>query len=237
MNGGDIETKSEIRARIHELEHVRDSLGLISMAQVDIIDKRLQELHRELGNAEEDVSAAIVRSHKAICEVKQMDEKDAYGNDPAIYYTLGVCGEAGEMANAIVKSLRNGNNRAKILEAVKSELPDVIIYSYVLAYVLGINLSGLVNEKVGIVIKRAYDGYYGGVMPVKIDVNGQIHEVPCGDISYEDVVVLAYPGTKLQALSMTFRKGINGQSGILTHGQKVKVIAGMSFHVIDTSNA
>ncbi len=75
---------------------------------------------------------------------------------------MGICGEAGELANNIVKSLRNGWDRDRILEAVKGELPDVIIYSYVLAYVLDIDLTSLVNEKVEIVINRANVGYYGG---------------------------------------------------------------------------
>ena len=65
------------------------------------------------------------------------------------------------MANAIVKASRNGADRAKVLEAVKSELPDVVIYSYVLAYVLDIDLSKLVNEKIEVVIQRANSGYYG----------------------------------------------------------------------------
>lgn len=160
MNGT-VETKSEIRARIHELEKMLDALGLTSMTHVQAVDQRLQELHRDLAGAEEDLSSSIIRSHKAICKVKQMDEKAAYGNDPAVYYTLGICGEAGEMANAIVKAQRNGADQAKVLEAVKSELPDVVIYSHVLAYVLGIDLSKLVNDKVEIVIKRANEGYYG----------------------------------------------------------------------------
>lgn len=162
MNGSE-ETKSEIRARIDEL------IGLVSMfsdltdtGKVEkVIGARMIELIAKLESAAEDVSASIIKSHKKICEVKKMEEKAAYGNDPAIYYTLGVCGEAGEMANKIVKSLRNGMNRASVLEAVKSELPDVIIYAYVLAYVLDIDLTRLVNEKVDVVINRANDGYYG----------------------------------------------------------------------------
>ena len=162
MNGA-VETKSEIRARIEELQKLKEEFWSQRTADVveETIDRRLKQLHAQLETAEEDLSSSIIRSHKAICKVKRMDEKAAYGNDPAMYYTLGICGEAGEMANAIVKASRNGANRAKVLEAVKSELPDVIVYSYVLAYVLDINLSALVNEKVEIVIERAISGYYG----------------------------------------------------------------------------
>lgn len=173
MNGL-VETKSEIRARINELEKVLDDMSPSSCAEEDVlavveasINKRIKQLHAQLENADEDLSASIIRSHKAICEVKRMGEKDAYGNDPAMYYTLGICGEAGEMANAIVKARRNGEDQAKVLEAVKSELPDVIVYSHVLAHVLDINLSKLVNDKVEIVIRRARDGYYGKPLEVK----------------------------------------------------------------------
>ena len=162
MNGT-VETKSEFRARIEELQKLKEEFWSSRTADVveETIEKRLKELRTQLEAAEEDLSSSIIRSHKAICKVKQMDEKAAYGNDPAMYYTLGICGEAGEMANAIVKASRNGADRAKVLEAVKSELPDVVIYSYVLAYVLDIDLSKLVNEKIEVVIQRANSGYYG----------------------------------------------------------------------------
>jgi len=176
MNGVH-ETKSEIRARIEELIRVRDEFIDDDMGDKgDIanycITNRIGELEKQLDLAEEDLSSSIIRSHKALCKAKMMDEKAAYGNDPAVYYTLGVCGEAGEMANAIVKSLRNGVARAPILDAVKSELPDVIIYSYVLAHVLDIDLSKLVNEKVEIVVQRAINGYYGDAL--SSDVPGSL---------------------------------------------------------------
>jgi NTP pyrophosphatase (non-canonical NTP hydrolase) len=165
MNGTK-ETKSEIRARIHELNQLLTSNEYMFDSNPSKLHKSIQRrvkvLKKELERAQEDLSASITESHKAICKVKKMGEKDAYGNDPAMYYTLGICGESGEMANAIVKARRNGSDQKKVLAAVCSELPDVIIYSYVLAYVLDIDLSKLVNEKVAIVIKRAIDGYYGG---------------------------------------------------------------------------
>lgn len=167
MNGL-VETKSEIRARIDELKAIVGvcdrSDGTMSGVGNDVpihVEKRIAELEKSLESADEDLSSSIIRSHKAICEAKRMGEKDAYGNDPAMYYTLGICGEAGEMANAIVKARRNGEDQARVLEAVKSELPDVIVYSHVLAHVLDINLSQLVNDKVEVVIQRARDGYYG----------------------------------------------------------------------------
>jgi NTP pyrophosphatase (non-canonical NTP hydrolase) len=162
MNGVH-ETKSEIRARLDEIQKIREEfLSRFTADRVEeTIERRYKELCDQLELADEDLSSSILRSHKAICKVKQMDEKAAYGNDPAIYYTLGICGEAGEMANAIVKSQRNGADAQKVLEAVKSELPDVVIYSFILAHVLDINLPSLVHEKVEIVIDRAIKGYYG----------------------------------------------------------------------------
>lgn len=163
MNGAH-ETKSEIRARIDELRRVRESFHstLLMSRMEDDVDRRIRELQDSLEAADEDLSASIIRSHKAICRAKSMGEKEAYGNDPAVYYTLGICGEAGEMANAVVKAQRNGQDMAKVVEAVKSELPDVVVYSFILAHVLDLNLPQMVAEKVEIVIQRANDGYYGG---------------------------------------------------------------------------
>ena len=93
-----------------------------------------------------------------------MKEDEAYGQDPAMYYTLAICGEAGEMGNKIVKALRNGNDPDGAKKAIISELPDIIIYSAVLAHVLKIDLTNLVNDKVNVVIKRAKNGYYGGAL-------------------------------------------------------------------------
>ena len=184
MNGVH-ETKSEIRARLDEIDRILGGAKALadgpvasfsdSTALHEVLRRaaeRRQELEAKLEAAEEDNSTSIIRSHKALCQAKQMDEKAAYGNDPALYYTLGVCGEAGEMANAIVKAMRNGSDREKMLVAIKSELPDVIIYSHVLAYVLDIDLSKLVNDKVEVVVKRAFEGYYGE--PLAKDVPGAL---------------------------------------------------------------
>lgn len=164
------ETKSEIRARIDELEQVRRALGpLLSGLEIDI-ENRIRGLREAETKAEEDLFRSVLQSHKVLCAIKEMEEDAAYGQDPAMYYTMGVCGEAGEMANKIVKALRNGNDPDAAKKAVVSELPDVIIYSAVLAYVLGIDLTKLVNEKVRVIVQRARDGYYGGPLS---KANGQ----------------------------------------------------------------
>lgn len=178
------ETKSEIRARIDELSSLWEALlphfreG--EPAAAEILDRRKGELHVALSGAEEDLFKSVLQSHKVLCTIKEMEENAAYGQDPAMYYTMGVCGEAGEMANKIVKALRNGNDPDAARRAVVSELPDVIIYSAVLAYVLDIDLTKLVNEKVGIIVQRARDGYYGGPLG---KTNGQAAGAAPGDSS------------------------------------------------------
>jgi NTP pyrophosphatase (non-canonical NTP hydrolase) len=129
------------------------------------INDRRDILNIKLEASAEDLFRSVVRSHEAVCAAKQMDERAAYGQDPAMYYTLAICGEAGEMGNKIVKALRNGNDPKAAKNAIMSELPDIFIYGAVLAYVLDIDLTRLVNEKVQIVIERADSGYYGGPLP------------------------------------------------------------------------
>lgn len=160
------ETKSEIRARLDEIEKTMVLLAREGDEEIsDGLLDRAQVLQVQLESAEEDLFKSVVQSHKVLCAYKEMEEDAAYGQDPAMYYTMGVCGEAGEMANKIVKALRNGNDPEAAKAAVESELPDVIIYSAVLAHVLGINLTKLVNDKVEIVVDRAKGGYYGGPLP------------------------------------------------------------------------
>lgn len=165
------ETKSEIRARIDELESILSLLYELSddnrLRMLGIIQFKIDNLKKSESEAQEDLFKSVMRSHEVICAVKEMDEKAAYGQNAAMYYTLAIAGESGELANKIVRSLKNGECIAELKEAVVSELPDVIIYSAVLAHVMDIDLTKEVNDKVKIVINRALNGYYGG--PIKKD--------------------------------------------------------------------
>jgi len=123
------------------------------------LEKEQSEEHQS--NINDDLIKLVLTSHDVICEVKKMGPKEAYGQDPIMYYSLAINGEAGEMANKIVKGHRNGYDEQKARQAVISELPDIIIYSIILAFVTDINLLELVRKKVKIVIDRARSGYYG----------------------------------------------------------------------------
>lgn len=163
-------TRQEVRARIAELERFYTlAFNDSPRGQGEYLAERVKELQVEAEAAPEDNLRSVVRSHVAICKAKGMGEKEAYGQDPALYYSAAISAEAGEQLNKIVRGLRNGNNPEVSKKAVISELPDVFIYGYVLAYVLDLDITKLVNEKVDVVIQRAIDGYYGGRLPGKGD--------------------------------------------------------------------
>jgi hypothetical protein len=74
-----------------------------------------------------------------------------------------------------------------------------------------------------------------GPKPVTIVVNGESHEVPKGEITFDELVGLAYPdqppGQNL-IYSITYRKGPHQKpKGILPEGGSVKVKDGMQFDV------
>ncbi len=162
------QSKSEIQARIEELEAVLEltQTGVDAVVRAHIMC-RIGELREDLDHAEEDISSAVLRSHVAVCKAKGMGEKDAYGQDPALYYSAAIAAEAGECLNKLIRGFRNGNDPEVSKKAVISELPDIVIYSHVLSHVLDLDLMKLVSEKAEVVIRRAEDGYYGGKLPMK----------------------------------------------------------------------
>lgn len=113
-------------------------------------------------NRPKNIKDVILSSHEAVCASKEMGENEAFGHHPAVYYSLAMCGECGELANNVVKAMRDGPEKMeKMKEAISSELQDVIIYAYILAETNGINIDEIVKEKVDVVISRAKNGYYG----------------------------------------------------------------------------
>jgi hypothetical protein len=154
------ETKSEINARIDELNNVFESADSDHLKAA--IKTRILALQELMKDAPDDIFNAVLKSHKIICEVKHMGLKEAYGQHPALYYGAGVAGEAGEMCNKIVKAIRNGDDYEVVKAAIVSELPDVIIYGSVLAYHYDIDLIKETSDKAQIVSNRAPQGHYGG---------------------------------------------------------------------------
>jgi len=167
------ETKSEIRARINELETIAVPLSRLLgdntavNALITTIDARITKLKKDESEAQEDLFLSVMKSHEVICAVKQMDEKAAYGQDPYLYYGAGIAAEAGELLNKIIKTIRKlpaitpDEYHDEMKRAVISELPDVIVYSAVLAQVSDVDITKEVNDKVKVVIQRALSGHYG----------------------------------------------------------------------------
>jgi len=158
IDTSNIKTKQQASAVISVLEQLNRSYD---------VESALSDVKKKFNDLPSSIEQSVIQSHMAICKAKNMKPNDAYGWDPSIYYSSAIAGEAGEMVNGIIKEMRKeGRNsptiKDRLIDAVKDELPDVIIYSYILAYILGIDLESIVQDKVKIVINRAEDGYYGG---------------------------------------------------------------------------
>ena len=152
--------KSEILAKIEELNDL-----IASGLPEDIstrVNQRVDDLMQKMKTANEDIMSAAISSHHVMCAIKNMKPNEAFGNDPFIYYALGLVGEAGELTGALLRAIRNGDTVEGKKTAVESELADCIIYAVILAYATGIDLVKIVNDKARIVEARARAGYYGG---------------------------------------------------------------------------
>ena len=87
---------------------------------------------------------------KQACSARQL-EWNKGGLDPSLEFrTIELCGEVGELANAIKKSLRLSMGMAGGLdnmENIKDELADVIICAVLLGTKLDLDLSEIVKNK------------------------------------------------------------------------------------------
>ena len=75
-----------------------------------------------------------------------------------LYPTLGLCGEAGEVAEKVKKNIRDG----KSLEGVGLELGDVLWYISALADDLGVTLEEIAQANVDKLQSRKDRGKIGG---------------------------------------------------------------------------
>ena len=85
------------------------------------------------------------------------------GSNP-IYPTLGLCGEAGEVADKVKKVLRDrdGVFDAEVREGLKLELGDVLWYVAQLASELGFDLNGIAAANLAKLASRAERNVIGG---------------------------------------------------------------------------
>lgn len=64
------------------------------------------------------------------------------------YTTLGLTGEAGELANKVKKVMRGDANREELIEGIKGEMGDVLWYLAALADDLGVELADIADENI-----------------------------------------------------------------------------------------
>jgi NTP pyrophosphatase (non-canonical NTP hydrolase) len=152
--------------KLSQLDEIED-LNVLKKA----LTSEIEALQYEMEDAPEDFMSHILESHRALCAVKNMGMKEAYGHDPFLYYTVAMAGEVGEICNKLVKGYRGGCNFKNAQEAVRTELPDAFIYGTILAYISDIDILDEINKKVEVVTKRAHEGYYGGPLNSEPDVS------------------------------------------------------------------
>lgn len=94
---------------------------------------------------------------------KQASETAIY-KDKLIYPTLGLAGEAGEIANKVKKILRDssGEMQEEVRQDLISELGDVLWYVAALATDLKTELSEVANKNIEKLNSRKNRGTIGG---------------------------------------------------------------------------
>jgi|TARA_B110000908_G_C9871278_1_gene278472 NTP pyrophosphatase (non-canonical NTP hydrolase) len=88
-----------------------------------------------------------------------------YPREQAIIYpTLGLTGEAGEVANKVKKIIRDGSNfkDEKLVSEIKAEIGDCLWYIAVLASDFGIKLSDIASANLEKLEKRKERGTIHG---------------------------------------------------------------------------
>lgn len=80
------------------------------------------------------------------------------------YATLGLAGEAGEIANKVKKIIRDqdGELSQEVKNKLGKELGDVLWYVSALATELGVNLSSVASDNIDKLFSRKERGVLGG---------------------------------------------------------------------------
>ena len=88
-----------------------------------------------------------------------------YPREQAIIYpTLGLTGEAGEVANKVKKIIRDGSDKTSedMVQALSSEIGDCLWYIAILADDVGVKLSDIANANLEKLFKRKEKGNLHG---------------------------------------------------------------------------
>ena len=88
-----------------------------------------------------------------------------YPREQAIIYpTLGLTGEAGEVANKVKKIIRDGTNKnnENLVQEISAEIGDCLWYISVLADDIGVKLSDIANSNIEKLANRQKKGTIHG---------------------------------------------------------------------------
>lgn len=84
-----------------------------------------------------------------------------------IYASMGLVGEAGELANKVKKIMRDDGNKEELISGIKSEMGDVLWYLAALADDLDIDLSDVASENIEKLKSRQLRGQMRGAGDVR----------------------------------------------------------------------
>lgn len=79
-----------------------------------------------------------------------------------VYATMGLVGEAGELANKVKKIMRGDPNREELLAGIKAEMGDVLWYLAALASDLEVDLADVATENIEKLQSRQQRGQQRG---------------------------------------------------------------------------
>jgi len=86
-----------------------------------------------------------------------------YPNEKALeYLTLGLCGEAGEIANKLKKILRGDKDAFKYIDEIEAELGDCLWYVARLSWHIGSCLERVATLNANKLSKRVLEGTIKG---------------------------------------------------------------------------
>ena len=131
----------------------------------------MTNLYLEEGQLELDLGAQSNESNK----YKKVSDLDMYQQvakttaiypreQAIIYPTLGLTGEAGEVANKVKKIIRDGTieNHESLIQEISAEIGDCLWYISVLADDIGVKLSDIANNNLVKLANRKKKGAIHG---------------------------------------------------------------------------